>query len=148
MEIKKTEEYRRLFNKLDCIGKGLLKTKGTNKDKRLFTVCLAEIHFWSNQIINLIETISEKNLDLDEDGFDELLGNLVYLQIIIYGEIIDWMKALKRPLQKVVDAVSEEAPDTDDNEQIFNKIISMVKRSKVVLDKIDKRKLRKPKRGK
>ena len=78
-----------------------------DEDRRQFAVCLTEIVNWSKYVNEAIERIAEAKPDLSENGLNELLANLVNVKIYMYDELRCWMRELRRPLQKVANAVED-----------------------------------------
>lgn len=110
MVTKRTKSFYGHLEKLQCLSEILMPSKGADEDKRVFALCLAEIQSWSLQINEIIKKISTMDSNLTSDDYDTLLGHLVNVKIYLYDELQSWMKDLRKPLQKIIDAVSEKAP--------------------------------------
>jgi len=99
MFFKLLRKQEKLFNRFP-IGKSY-----TTEDRRKVMLCLTELHFRSRHLVSLTKNISETNLKFTEDDLDALLGNLIDLRIEIYDEMFEWIKDLKKPLNRVINKI-------------------------------------------
>jgi hypothetical protein len=104
---KKTRKFFRLFRKQEGLFNTVLQNRASDEDRKTVALCLTEIYFQSQRLIELIKKVSETNLDYTESDLDSLLGNLIDLRINIYDEIADWIKDLKKPLNTTIDNVED-----------------------------------------
>jgi DNA mismatch repair ATPase MutS len=98
---KLLEKQNKLFNRLP------IDKSCTTEDRKMISLCLTEIYVRSQHLVNLIKKISGTNLKFTEDDLDSLLDNLINLQIEIYGEVVDWIKDLKKPLNIAINKIGD-----------------------------------------
>jgi hypothetical protein len=104
---KQTKEFFQLYRKQEKLFNTMLQNRASDEDRQTVALCLSEIYFRSQHLIELIKKISETNLNYTESDLDSLLGNLVFAQIDIYDELASWIKQLKKPLKTVIDNVED-----------------------------------------
>ena len=107
MSDEKIKKFFKLLNKLETLEETIVKNNVSEEYKRIVALCLTELYFRSKHLIDLIKAISETKLNYTEKDLDKLLENLVYLQIVIYDEMVDWMKDLKKPLKKLINKLPD-----------------------------------------
>ena len=108
MSDKRTKMFFQLFRKQEKVFNKLLSNDNcTAEDRQTIALCLTEIYFGSQHLIELIKNISETNLNFTERDLDSLLGNLIDLRIEIYDEITDWIKDMKKPLKVAINKVAD-----------------------------------------
>lgn len=105
---EKTEQFFAFLRKLESLTDRLVMSKDKEEDKRKFALCLAELYFRANHVTGLIKAIANTPLKPSEQTMDTLLTDLVDLQIELYDEVADWMKELRKPLQRMMDAVPDD----------------------------------------
>lgn len=106
MSKKKTKQFFTLLNKLRSLEDHFDSRKG-KKDQKLFALCLCELHFRAIHTIELIQAISKTGRKMTNKTLDNLLTDLINLKIELFDEVSDWQKELKRPLQKIINSVSD-----------------------------------------
>jgi hypothetical protein len=116
MTDKKNKLYFKILKKNQRMFEKVIGDRISDNYRQAIALYLTEIYFRSQHIIELIEKILETNQNCTKRDLDSLLGYLVYLQIEIYDELVDWFKSLKKPLKTVIDKVEDlwyEKPGTD-----------------------------------
>ena len=105
---EKTKHLFTLLRKLESLTDRLVVSEDNDEDKKKFALCLAELYFRANHVTGLIKAIANTPLKPSEQTMDALLTDLVDLQIELYDEVADWMKELRKPLQRMMDAVPDD----------------------------------------
>jgi hypothetical protein len=105
---EKTKLFFTFLKKLESLTDRLVVSEDNDEDKKKFALCLAELYFRASHVTGLIKAIADTDLKPSEQTMDTLLTDLVDLQIELYDEVADWMKELKEPLQRMMDAVPDD----------------------------------------
>ena len=104
----KVKSFFEMERRLKTITRAVLADKASAKSCQGLPLYLTEIYFRSieiSKIIAAIEKVDYKNFNKQEA--DILLTHLVNLRIEIYDEVVDWMKALRKPLKITIGETSK-----------------------------------------